>query len=168
MSNPTKIVQLPSIIQNWQSLEDLIFSIYPRLNEVCSRDNEFLTERTILSTHNEDVKAINTVALNMLPGEPIVLLAADKLEEEGIFMRPSSSEMPFLITRRQFPIRMTFAMTINKFQGQSIKYVGIDMTIAVFSHGHLYVTLSRCTSANIINVLFPPNASNYTTNLVYP
>ncbi|KAF6151541.1 hypothetical protein GIB67_016353, partial [Kingdonia uniflora] len=62
---------------------DLIFSIYPRLNEVCSRDNEFLTKQTILLAHNEDVKAINVVALNMFPGEPIVFFTANKLEEEG-------------------------------------------------------------------------------------
>ncbi|KAF6149908.1 hypothetical protein GIB67_008629 [Kingdonia uniflora] len=65
-----------------QSVEDLIFSIYPHLNEVYPRDNGFLIKRKILLAHNEDVKAINVVALNMFLGEPFVFLAADKLEEE--------------------------------------------------------------------------------------
>jgi ATP-dependent exoDNAse (exonuclease V) alpha subunit len=38
-------------------------------------------------------------------------------------------------------------MTINKSQGQSIVNVGIDVRTPVFSHGQLYVALSRCTSS---------------------
>ncbi|KAF6152681.1 hypothetical protein GIB67_021341 [Kingdonia uniflora] len=38
------------------------------------------------------------------------------------------------------------AMTINKSQDQSVKFVGIDLTTSIFSHGQLYVALSRYTS----------------------
>ncbi|KAF6146459.1 hypothetical protein GIB67_037759, partial [Kingdonia uniflora] len=56
---------------------------------------------------------------------------------------------------------------IAKSQGQSVKFVGIDLRNPVFSHGQLYVALSRCTSPNIINVLLPPD-DDTTTNIVYP
>ncbi|PIA36722.1 hypothetical protein AQUCO_03300139v1, partial [Aquilegia coerulea] len=59
-----------------------------------------------------------------------------------ITLQPSVSETPFQIARRQFPVRLAFAMTINKSQGQSVKYVGIDLRNHVFSHGQLYVALS--------------------------
>ena len=36
-------------------------------------------------------------------------------------------ELPFTLTREQFPIKLCFAMTINKSQGQSLKHVGIDL-----------------------------------------
>jgi hypothetical protein len=39
----------------------------------------------------------------------------------------SSAEFSFQLKRRQFPIRATFAMTINKAQGQSVRYVGLDL-----------------------------------------
>ena len=81
----------------------------------------------------------------------------------------TQGEFTFLLRRRQFPIRLAFAMTINKAQGQSVKHVGIDLRIPVFSHGQLYVALSRATSGRRIRVLFPDNIRETTTvNVVYP
>ncbi|KAI8555142.1 hypothetical protein RHMOL_Rhmol05G0151400 [Rhododendron molle] len=71
------------------------------------------------------------------------------------------------MTRRQFPVSLAYAMTINKAQGQSIKFVGVDLHTPVFSHGQLYVALSRCTSFDRINVLIPEEAIDSTTNIVY-
>ncbi len=47
------------------------------------------------------------------------------------------------IKRRQFPVIPAYAVTINKSQGQSYQYVGINLETPVFSHGQLYVALSR-------------------------
>ena len=84
-----------------------------------------------------------------------------------ISLSPSSLELPFRMTRRQFPVRLTYAMTINKSQGQYVKFVGIDLRTTVFSHGHLYVALSRCTASDRITVLLE-NGDKCTTNIVYP
>lgn len=43
-------------------------------------------------------------------------------------------------------------MTINKAQGQTLDYVGIYLKEPVFSHGQLYVVLSRAKSINSIKV----------------
>ncbi|KAG5561267.1 hypothetical protein RHGRI_004335 [Rhododendron griersonianum] len=80
-----------------------------------------------------------------------------------ISLTPSSSEFPFRMTRRQFPVRLAYAMTINKSQGQSVKFVGVDLRTPVFSHGQLYVALSRCTSFDRISVLLPGDETDTTT-----
>ncbi|XP_026450717.1 ATP-dependent DNA helicase PIF1-like [Papaver somniferum] len=89
-----------------------------------------------------------------------------------ITFQPLASELNTQMERRQFPIRVAYAMTINKSQGQSVKNVGIYLRTQVFSHGQLYVALSRCTAARRITLLFP-NESNVskdplTKNVVYP
>ncbi|PIA56488.1 hypothetical protein AQUCO_00700668v1, partial [Aquilegia coerulea] len=100
------------------------------------------------------------------------ILTGDKAGEpvfiQRITLSPSSTELPIPMSRHQFPIRLAFAMMINKSQGQSVKYLGIDLQLPVFSHGQLYIALSRCTSARNISIILPSDAANCTTNIVYP
>jgi ATP-dependent DNA helicase PIF1 len=73
-------------------------------------------------------------------------------------MSPSDDiSLPFKLKRKQFPIRLSFAMTINKAQGQTIPHVGIYLSETVFLHGQLYVVLSRGVSRQTTRILAKPN-----------
>jgi hypothetical protein len=84
-------------------------------------------------------------------------------------LTPSDTPLPFTLRRRQFPVRLAFAMTINKSQGQSVKNVGLDLRTPVFTHGQLYIALSRVTSSQRIKAIFPEGTDGTDTmNVVYP
>ena len=85
-----------------------------------------------------------------------------------IILTTNEGNLPFILKRKQFPIRLFFAMTANKSQGQSFEIVEIDLCIPAFCHGQLYVVLSRVTSLHGLKVLLAPNVSNTTENIVYP
>lgn len=46
----------------------------------------------------------------------------------------------------QYPLRLAWAVTIHKSQGKTFDRVIIDIGRGTFSHGQVYVALSRCTS----------------------
>ena len=93
-----------------------------------------------------------------------------------ISLSPSEEEIPFNMRRKQFPIRLGFAMTINKSQGQTYNEVGVSLPTPVIRQ--LYMVLSRVISRKKLKVLLLNNAKIecdnikhnkkiYTKNIVY-
>ena len=91
----------------------------------------------------------------------------DFLSQEG--------QYPMIVRRRQFPVKLAFAMTINKSQGQSLERVGVYLPEPVFGHGQLYVALSRSNNPNNVKIFMEMKAAKQgfindkyiTKNIVY-
>ena len=77
---------------------------------------------------------------------------------------------PFVLSRRQFPIKVCYSMTINKSQGQTLSNVGVYLRKPVFTHGQLYVAVSQVKERKGLKTLIENEdgtCGNKTTNIVY-
>lgn len=73
------------------------------------------------------------------------------------------SRISFEFKRLQFPIRLSFTMSINKSRGQTLKVAGLNLGEDCFSHDRLYVDASRMGRKNNLYI-FAPNGK--TQNIV--
>ena len=74
------------------------------------------------------------------------------------------SGLGFSFRRLQFPVKVAFCLTINRSQGQTKQKVGVYLPTPVFTHGQLYVALSRVGSFPGAEIL---SGASHTRNVVY-
>ncbi|CAM9962438.1 unnamed protein product, partial [Sphacelaria rigidula] len=137
----------------------------------------------LLRTINPTLGLFNGTRFEVLHATPRVLrvrISAGPHRDNIAFvprmiMNNNDDELPFAFKRRQFPIAPAFAMTINKAQGQSLDRVGVYLPTPVFSHGQLYVAISRATSSDNLYIatgdgqtpLLDGTTATCTENIVY-
>ena len=94
---------------------------------------------------------------------------------------PPLNETRLHFNRNQFPFRLAFSMTINKSQGQTFNNVGLLLRTPCFSHGQLYVAISRVRNFDSLKILIETHENGiyrqgeldgydggfYTKNVVY-
>ena len=60
--------------------------------------------------------------------------------------------MAFQFRRLQFPLKLSFAMTVNKSQGKTLQKAGLHLEHPCFSHGQFYVAVSRVGSKENLSI----------------
>ncbi|CAN1790709.1 ATP-dependent DNA helicase PIF1 [Linum perenne] len=158
----------------------LAIGVYPNL-QTSYHNVAYIRSRAIVTPTNKVVSAINDLILTQLPvthlGTNVVrgLIVGGSYEGTiaiipRIVLDVTDQNWPFTLRRRQYPLRLCYAMTINKSQGQTLDTVGLYLPTPVFSHGQLYVAVSRVRSAAGIFIVIENEDSlplDVTRNIVY-
>ncbi|KAF8111952.1 hypothetical protein N665_0070s0022, partial [Sinapis alba] len=92
-----------------------------------------------------------TQLANHIIGEKFITgtRVGEKVWIHRLLIEPSDASLSFKMRRRQFPLKVAFAMTINKSQDN----VGLYLPKPVFSHGQLYVAVSWVKSRKGLKIL---------------
>jgi ATP-dependent DNA helicase PIF1 len=110
------------------------------------------TRMIVCNLHNYLIEA--TIAAGEFAGQTVMIPRIPLLP----------SDCPFEFRRLQFPVALSFAMSINKSQGQTLFVAVLFLKNPCFSHGQLYVGCSRVGKPTS---LFFCMESNRTRNVVY-
>jgi len=98
------------------------------------------------------VKELNEKEIKIGIGDKIYLINKFQWEQYE-YDCTGSVVIPKIVGRYiQFPLKLAWAATIHKCQGQTFKDVVIDMDRGSFCHGQTYVALSRATSIEGIHL----------------
>eukprot|EP00106_Octopus_bimaculoides_P023805 XP_014791247.1 PREDICTED: uncharacterized protein LOC106884400 [Octopus bimaculoides] len=101
------------------------------------------THYIIVSIHDHVIEA--KVASGPLAGSTLLIPRIPHISQE--------MEFPFTFTRKQFPVKPAFALTWNKAQGQTFEQIGMYLPTQFFSHGQMYVALSRVRKKANVKIL---------------
>ena len=130
-------------LKNDYETDNLNNNLYPTkfLNSIKPLHRLELKEKAlVMSLRNIDVKSglCHGTTMKIISTTTKILKVqitnGSHIGDYALNLSPSHSLSPFKLSRRQFPIKLYFTMTINKALGQSINNLGVYLPQPVFSH----------------------------------
>ncbi|CAN0903754.1 ATP-dependent DNA helicase PIF1 [Linum grandiflorum] len=89
----------------------------------------------------------------------------DRVYLPRLSLTSKQKSLDFTLVRRQYPIGLSYGMTINKSQGQTLQTVGLCLKRQVFTHGQLYLVVSRVTRRSGLKIISCDGAAQPTQSM---
>jgi hypothetical protein len=77
-------------------------------------------------------------------------------------------DLPFYFKRLQFPVKVSIAITMNKSQSQTFRYVGVDFRTVSFSHGQFIQLYVGFRTGNPNHLMILILIGDKTKNVIFP
>jgi len=129
-----------------------------------------------LSLENSLIKNARVVIKNLLENVIEVELVQTNVYEDGrrtyhhsrIMFEFQPRFCSLIMQQKQFPLRLTYATTLNRHQGSTLDRAVIDLRVSPFTYGQLYTCISRVQYQDDIRSYFhDENEEGLATNIVY-
>lgn len=153
-------LKLPRLLPNLLEIKSASIVIpFRNINNMCGLFNgkrlivdDIINERILEATVANGVTIVSTVLITR------------------ITLQPTDRDFTFIWHPKQFSVRLSFAMTVNKSRGQSLRLVAAFLQDEGFEHGQLYFSVSQTGLKNCFRV--SSRGENYkpkefTANIVY-
>ena len=116
------------------------------------------------------VTELSTNSIHLKIKNKVHKIIQDTWEKFDYLIKNGQVTHEVVATFTQYPIKLAWAVTIHKSQGQTFEKVIIDLDRGSFAHGQTYVALSRVTSLEGLFLTRPIEISDiiFDSNLKYP
>ena len=116
------------------------------------------------------VTELSTNSIHLKIKNKVHKIIQDTWEKFDYLIKNGQVTHEVVATFTQYPIKLAWAVTIHKSQGQTFEKVIIDLDRGSFAHGQTYVALSRVTSLEGLFLTRPIEISDiiFDNNLKYP
>ena len=146
-----------------------------KIGAICTLERNLSMEKGLVHNARVIVKTLNTqiVTVSLLRPNFDPSSTQEYVEQEHLIPRitflfkPFHGRMPFHVRRRQFPLRLAYAITFNSCQGLTLNRSVLDGRVEPFAHGQLYTATSRTRSRTASRLYLPDHEERTLANIVY-